>query len=93
MGESDSTETHPSKPVCDSDNRATNVASQVKNLFLRIRLQGPDPEQLRGGFHFGNPVGNIVDHVARNRPLVSKVEKSGQLFALEMQRDEAPLST
>jgi hypothetical protein len=93
MGESDSTETHPSKPVCDSDNRATNVASQVKNLSLRIRLQGSDPEQLRGGFHFGNPVGNFVDDVAHGRPLVSKVEKSGELFALEMQRDEAPLSS
>ena len=34
MGESDSTETQPSKPVCDSDDRATKVASQVKNWNL-----------------------------------------------------------
>src|ERR1700722_15733216 len=34
MGESGSTETQPSKPVCDSDDRATKVASQVKNWNL-----------------------------------------------------------
>jgi hypothetical protein len=93
MGESDSTETHSSKPVCDSDNRATKVASQVKNWFVKIGLQGPDRQELTGGFRFGNLVGNFVDRIAPNRALVSKVEKSGELFALEMKCDEAPLSS
>src|ERR1700722_5858938 len=56
MGESDSTETHPSKPVCDSDDRATKVASQVKNWFAKIGFQGSDPEQLTDRFRFGNLV-------------------------------------
>ena len=93
MGESDSTETHPSKPVCDSDNRATKVGSQVKNWFLRIRFQGPDPEELRDWIRFGNLVQNFVDSAAVGRALVCKVEKSGELFALEMERDEASLSS
>jgi len=87
MGEADSTETQPSKPVCDSDNRAMNVASQVKNWFVRIRFQGPDPEQLRDGIRFGNLVGNFVDQAAVHGALVCKMEKSRELFALEMQRD------
>jgi len=93
MGESDSTETQPSKPVCDSDDRATKVASQVKNWFVRIGFQGSDPEQLTDRFRFGNLVDNIVDHAAVDRALVCKVEKSGELFALEMERDEAPFSS
>ena len=93
MGESGSTETHPSKPVCDSDNRATKVASQVKNWFVKIRFQGPEPEQLRGWIGFGNPVQNFTDGVPVCGALVCKVEKSGELFALEMQRDEAPFSS
>jgi len=93
MGESDSTETQPSKPVCDSDDRATKVASQVKNWFVRIGFQGPDPEQLTDRIHFGNLVDNIVDRAAAGRALVCKVEKSGELFALEMERDEASFSS
>ena len=93
MGESGSTETQPSKPVCDSDDRATKVASQVKNWFSKIGFQGPDPEELTDGFRFGNLVENIVDHAAAGRALVCKVEKSGELFALEMQRGEASLSS
>ena len=93
MGESDSTETQPSKPVCDSDDRATKVASQVKNWFVRIGFQGSDPEQLTDRFRFGNLVENIVDHGAVDRALVCKVEKSGELFALEMERDEASFSS
>ena len=93
MGESDSTETQPSKPVCDSDDRATKVASQVKNWNLRSGFQQPDPEQLRSGFRFGNTVENFVDHAAVTRALVCKVEKSGELFALEMERDEASFSS
>ena len=60
---------------------------------MRIGSQYPDPEQLRGRIRFGNLVQNIVDRAALNRPLVCKVEKSGELFALEMERDEASLST
>ena len=93
MGESDSTETQPSKPVCDSDNRATKVASQVKNWTVKIRFQHPDPEQLRDGIRFGNPVHNFVDRLPAGRALVCKLEKSGELFALEMERDEASLSS
>jgi len=93
MGESDSTEKQPSKPVCDSDNRATKVASQVKNWNLRGGSQQPDPEQLRGGFRFGNTVENFVDHAAVTRALVCKVEKSGELFALEMECCEASFSS
>jgi hypothetical protein len=93
MGESDSTETQPSKPVCDSDNRATKVVSQVKNWFVRIGFQHPDPEELRDGIRFGNLVDNFVDGIARGRALVCKVEKSGELLALEMERDEASLSS
>ena len=93
MGESDSTETQPSKPVCDSDDRATKVASQVKNWFVRIGCQGPDPEQLTDRIRFGNLVENIVDHAAAGRALVCKVEKSGELFAVDVERDEASFST
>jgi hypothetical protein len=93
MGESDSTETQPSKPVCDSDDRATKVASQAKNWFVRIGFQEPDPEELRDWIRFGNLVQISVDDAVAGRPLVCKVEKSGQLFALEMERDEASLST
>jgi hypothetical protein len=93
MGESDSTETHPSKPVCDSDDRATKVASQVKNWFVRIGFQEPDPEELRDWIRFGNLVQNFVDSAAVGRALVCKVEKSGELFALEMERDEASFSS
>ena len=93
MGESDSTETQPSKPVCDSDDRATKVASQVKNWFVRIGFQEPDPEQLRDWIRFGNLVQNSVDGTAVGRALVCKVEKSGELFALEMERDEASFSS
>src|SRR5271155_3550440 len=84
MGESDSTETQPSKPVCDSDDRATKVASQVKNWLMRIGFQQPDPEQLREGIRFGNLVDNYVDGAAVGRALVCKLEKSEELFALEM---------
>jgi hypothetical protein len=90
---SDSTETQPSKPVCDSDNRATKVVSQVKNWFVRIGFQGPDPQELRGRNRFGNHVDKFVDRAAVDPALVCKMEKSGQLFALEMQRDEASLSS
>jgi hypothetical protein len=93
LGEPDSTETQPSKPVCDSDNRATKVASQVKNWRVGIGLQHPDPEELSGGIRLGNLVGEFVDGTAAGRPLVCKVEKSGELFALEMERDEASFST
>ena len=93
MGESDSTETQPSKPVCDSDDRATKVASQVKNWFVRIGFQEPDPEELRDWIRFGNLVQNFVDSAAVGRALVCKVEKSGELFALEMERDEASFSS
>jgi hypothetical protein len=93
MGESDSTETQPSKPVCDSDNRATKVASQVKNWFVRIGFQSPDPEELRDGIRFGNLVENFVDGTPVGGALVCKVEKSGELFALDMKRDQASLSS
>jgi hypothetical protein len=93
MGESDSTETHPSKPVCDSDDRATKVASQVKNWFAKIGFQGSDPEEFTDRFRFGNLVEKFVDHAAVGRALVCKVEKSGELFALEMERGQASFST
>jgi hypothetical protein len=93
MGESDSTETQPSKPVCDSDNRATKVASQVKNWFVKIGFQGPDPEQLTRRIRFGNPVQNFAKGVPAHMALVCKLEKSGQLFALEMKRSKASFSS
>src|SRR5271170_3299549 len=93
LGEPDSTETQPSKPVCDSDNRAMKVASQVKNWLVRIGSQEPDPKHLSAWIRFGNPVENFVDSAAVGRALVCKVEKSEELFALEMERDEASLSS
>ena len=93
MGESGSTETQPSKPVCDSDDRATKVASQVKNWSLRIGFQHLDPEQLRSRIRFGNPVQNFVDRWRGGSALVCKLEKWGELFALEMQCGEASFSS
>ena len=43
--------------------------------------------------HFGNLVENIVDGHARGRALVSKVEKSEELFALEMKCGHRSFST
>ena len=65
----------------------------MKNWLARIGSQEPDPEELRDGNRFGNLVENFVDHAAVSRALVCKVEKSGELFALEMERDEASFSS
>ena len=65
----------------------------MKNWFVRIGFQEPDPEELRDWIRFGNLVQNFVDSAAVGRALVCKVEKSGELFALEMERDEASLSS
>jgi hypothetical protein len=46
-----------------------------------------------GRIRFGNPVQNRVEGMAAGPALVCKVEKSGELFALEMERDEASFST
>jgi hypothetical protein len=35
LGESDSTESQPSKPVCDLDIRASGILSQEKNRTLK----------------------------------------------------------
>ena len=93
MGESDSTETQPSKPVCDSDDRATKVASQVKNWSVGIELQRPDPKELKGRIRFGNLVQNFVDRLLAGSTLVCKLEKWGELFALEMKCDQRSLSS
>jgi hypothetical protein len=43
--------------------------------------------------HFGNLVGNIVDLAVPGRALVCKVEKSEELFALEVKCDRRSFST
>ena len=42
---------------------------------------------------FGNHVGNSVEAISRDKVLVSKVEKSEELFALEMERCHGAVST
>jgi len=56
-------------------------------------FQGADPARLGLRVDFGNPVGKIMNARAGSMILVSKLEKWGQLFALEMERNQRSLST
>lgn len=46
-----------------------------------------------GRIHFGNLVEFLMAGRSGNRPLVSKVEKAEELFALDMERDQRPFSS
>jgi len=94
MGEADSTETQPPKPVCDSDDRATQVMSQVgKTVSAAIRLKTLMDEKLSLSIGLQNFVENPVEFRVRLRRLVSKVEKAEELFAAQTQRRKRLVST
>ena len=93
MGESGSTKRNRQNLFVIQMIGLRRFSVKLKNRRLRITFQGSDPQRVRAKFRFGNVVENFVNPVAGAWGLVSKVEKVGQLFALETECDEAAFSS